>query len=413
MSLRASALLLCALVCGVSGLVLVPATRVCAGQAVLSPSWWRDPHEAHLPQSCWLRRLRSPADGATVQAGHRSHMRAGRRLVAPAVRAPLLSVARVPVRAASPLMIEKVEVGTPHVETSISAAEEVKRALLGFSLSLAAAVAFAFGVFMFRGGEDATAWAAAYILEESLSVDNLFVFSLIFDYFRTPTNAQPRVLAWGLIAAVVLRAVFILAGIAVVERFKIALVPCGLLLLYSAYAIVTEGDEDEDLSENAIVQFTRKYLPSTDEYAGDRFFLKSADGSTLATPLLLALVCVELSDVLFAVDSVPAVFGVTTDPFIAFTSNAFAILGLRQLYTLIAEGMENLEYLRPSIAGVLAFIGAKLLLGQIGLEVSTTSSLLVVAGSLGVGIGASVLFGTSEEGAAEAEEEAPASRRAD
>jgi len=282
--------------------------------------------------------------------------------------------------------------------STVSPAEdgtEVQRAILGFGAAVFAALFFTGAVFYFRGPEDATAWFAAYILEESLSVDNLFVFSLIFDYFKTPIFAQGRVLAWGLFAAVVLRATFILAGLAVVERFKIVLLPCAVLLLYSAYGILQEDDDDEDLSDNAIVKLVNRYLPSTDKYDSDRFFT-SVDGALLATPLLVALVCIELSDVVFAVDSVPAVFGVTTDPFIAFTSNTFAILGLRQLYTLISEGLENLAYLRPSIALVLAFIGFKILAGFAGFEVSTASSLLVVAGALGVGIGASLLVETAD-----------------
>lgn len=313
------------------------------------------------------------------------------------VRSTHLRMVKTVERSKPLLMVKKVEVEGTAVEPVEAEEDEVKKALIGFSVSVLCSLAFAAGVFTFRGGNDATEWLAAYILEQSLSVDNLFVFTLIFEYFRTPTSAQPRVLAWGLIVATVLRAAFIFTGIAVVERFKVALVPCGLILLYSAYSLFAEDEGDEDLSDNAIVKFTRQYLPSTEEYDGDRFFIKAADGAMLATPLLLALFCIELSDVIFAIDSVPAVFGVTTDPFIAFSSNAFAILGLRQLYTLIAEGIENLQYLRPSIAAILGFIGIKLLLDQIGIEVSTTSSLLFVAGSLGVGVGASILAGSTDK----------------
>jgi len=266
-------------------------------------------------------------------------------------------------------------------------------------VTVAAACAFCAGVFATRGADDASAWFAAYVLEESLSVDNLFVFSLIFDYFQTPSFAQPRVLKWGLIAAVVLRASFIFAGLAVVERFTGVLVVFAGILLYSAYGLLTEGEEEEeDLSQNTIVKLTKQYLPSTDAYDGDKFFttVPGVEGS-LATPLLLALVCVELSDVLFAVDSIPAVFGVTTDPFIALTSNAFALLGLRALYTVIANAVDDFKYLRPAIAVVLGFIGVKLIGEFAGFEISTVSSLLVVLGVLGTGVGASVLEATAEE----------------
>lgn len=275
---------------------------------------------------------------------------------------------------------------------SETAANEVEDAVKYVILATIASVAFGAGVWAFRGAEDGFAWFAAYLLEESLSVDNLFVFSLIFTYFQTPTIAQPKVLRYGLLAAVVLRAIFIFAGLAVVQRFEIALLPCALILFYSAYGIVAGSDEEEDLSQNAIVQFTRKTIPFTDCYDCDNFFTKDANGKSVATPLLLALICVELSDVVFAVDSVPAVFGVTTDPIIAFTSNAFAILGLRQLYTLIAEAVESFEYLKYGIAFVLAFIGAKLLAGFADVEVSTALSLGVVVISLAGGIGASLLL---------------------
>ena len=264
-----------------------------------------------------------------------------------------------------------------------------KAALTQTGIFVAAALVFCAGVFLVQGQEAATAWFAAYILEESLSIDNLFVFSLIFDYFQTPLGAQPRVLKWGLIVAVVLRAAFIFAGLAIVEQFKGAPEPApsatrapppvwwttrhthapshpptrarlgtGVLLvfagilLYSSYQLFFEDeDEEEDLSQNAVVQLTKKYLPSTDVYDGEKFITAAPgatgesagaaagllDGSSVVTPLLLALVVVEVSDVLFAVDSIPAVFGVTTDPFIAFTSNGFAILGLRALYTIVAQ----------------------------------------------------------------------------
>lgn len=289
-------------------------------------------------------------------------------------------------------MPEKVATQADNEEAAFQAALTQTGALIG------AALVFCAGVFAVRGAEDASAWFAAYILEESLSVDNLFVFSLIFDYFKTPANAQPRVLRWGLIAACVLRALFILGGLAVVENFKGALVVFAAILLYSAYGILAEGDEEEDLSENQVIQLTRKYLPSTDKYDGENFFT-TIDGESLATPLLLALVCVEISDVLFAVDSIPAVFGVTTDPFIAFTSNAFAILGLRALYTIIAQAVDDFQYLRPAIAVVLGFIGVKLIGSYFEYEVDTITSLLVVAGTLGAGVGASVLLPNKDEAA--------------
>lgn len=270
--------------------------------------------------------------------------------------------------------------------------DEMAGAVRGMLLAVAASIAFGGGVWTFRGAEDGSAWFAAYILEESLSIDNLFVFSLIFSYFQTPPASQPKVLRYGLLAAIALRGVFIVGGLAVVERFELALLPCAFILLYSAYGILAGSDDEEDLSQNAIVQATKRYLPSTDLYDGDNFFTRAADGARVATPLLLALVCIELSDVVFAVDSVPAVFGVTTDPFLALSSNACAVLGLRQLYTLIAEAVDAFEYLMYGVAFVLAFIGLKLLGSFAGVEVPTEVSLAVVVASIGAGVGASLLL---------------------
>lgn len=298
-------------------------------------------------------------------------------------------------------MLEAPEAAEASVPPAAAAAadDETRVAVTQTALSVAAACVFGAGVFATRGVDDASAWFAAYVLEESLSIDNLFVFSLIFDYFQTPTYAQPRVLRYGLLAAVVLRLSFICAGLAVVERFKGVLLVFAGILLYSSYGLLAGGEEEEeDLSQNAIVKLTKQYLPSTDQYDGDRFFTEDAAGTRLATPLLLALVCVELSDVLFAVDSIPAVFGVTSDPFIAFTSNAFALLGLRSLYTLIANAAAEFVYLEPAIAVVLGFIGLKLVGSFAGYEIPTSSSLLLVLGVLGSGVGLSVLDSTSKAG---------------
>lgn len=280
---------------------------------------------------------------------------------------------------------------------AFSTNNETEEALRQTLICVIAAGAFCFGVLGLQGGEAASQWISAYILEESLSVDNLIVFKLIFDYFQTPASAQPRVLRWGLLAAVVLRASFILGGLAVVQRFKTVQLVFAGILIYSAYGLLQgEDEEEEDLSNNAVVKLTKQYLPSTDKYDGDKFFTTGLDGSTLATPLLLALVCVEISDVIFAVDSIPAVFGVTTDPFVAFTSNLFAILGLRALYTIVSTAVGEFEFLTPAIAVVLSFIGAKLIACYFGYEVPTEVSLLLVVGILSLAVAASVLTSASE-----------------
>ena len=217
-------------------------------------------------------------------------------------------------------------------------ADKYKDALAATGLVLAAAAAFDVGVLWFKGPAAALDFVSGFLVEESLSVDNLFVFLLLFDYFRVPLENQGRVLRWGIFGAVVLRGVFIALGVVALEKFRaVLLVFAGVLLFSSGKLLLAGGEEEEeDLSENQIVQLATRYVDTTDEYDGDRFFTMVEEGGTAvrkATPLLLALVCVEFTDIVFAVDSVPAVFGVTEDPFIVFSSNMFAILGLRSLFT--------------------------------------------------------------------------------
>ncbi|KAG6487323.1 hypothetical protein ZIOFF_055909 [Zingiber officinale] len=211
-----------------------------------------------------------------------------------------------------------------------------------------------------------TNYCYSYILEQSLSVDNLFVFVLIFSYFKVPVKCQSQVLSYGIAGAIIFRAVVILLGTATIQRFELVNVLLALILLFSSYKVIV-------------------YLGITDYYDGDRFFTIK-DGVRKATPLLLALAVVELSDIAFAVDSIPAVFGVTRDPFIVFSSNLFAICGLRSLYVLISESMSEMEYLQPAIGVVLGFIGTKMLFDFFGYHVSTEASLCFVAITLGTGV---------------------------
>ena len=315
----------------------------------------------------------------------------------PAVYPPIMKVAEVEEAiAADAIVVEE------------DAAHEMQAALKQTGALVALAMCFCAGVLGVQGTEAAGSWLTAYAMELSLSVDNLLVFTLIFEYFKTPIDAQQRVLRWGLIVAAVLRAAFIYAGLAMVESFKPVLLVFAALLVYSSAKMMMVEEEDEDLSDNQIIKLTKKYLPSTDVYDGDRFVTSAAvdgaaedgggtllgllKGTSMVTPLLVALVCVEISDVVFAVDSIPAVFGVTKDPFIAFTSNAFAILGLRALYTIVAQMVDQFEYLGKSVALVLGFVGGKLVAEYFGVEVSTMMSLAVVFSTLGAGIGASILL---------------------
>lgn len=255
------------------------------------------------------------------------------------------------------------------------------------TVALCACTAVAFGVVlgMKEGVGKASEFFAGYLLEQSLSVDNLFVFVLIFRYFKVPVNYQSRVLSYGIAGAIVFRASIILLGTATLQRFEVVNLLLASILLFSSYKLFTGEEEEADLSNNFLVKTCQKFIPVTAEYDGNRFFT-IRDGAWKATPLLLTVAVIELSDIAFAVDSIPAVFGVTRDPFIVFSSNLFAILGLRSLYTLISESMSELEYLQASIGVVLGFIGCKMILDFFGYHVSTEASLGFVATCLSAGV---------------------------
>lgn len=258
-----------------------------------------------------------------------------------------------------------------------------------------AAMAFGAGVWYVQGPQKAQEFFAGYLLEQSLSVDNLFVFILVFNYFKTPLPAQSKVLAWGIASAAVLRGVFIIAGVELIEVFRPLLLLFAGILVFSAAKLLTAGDDeddDEDLSNNAVVRLCRSFIKSTDHYDGDRFWSVMADGSRSATPLLLTLAVIELSDVVFAVDSIPAVFGVTLDPFIIYTSNIFAVLSLRALYRFVSTVMTELRFLDKAVAIVLGFIGVKMTLGFADVDIPTDVSLLIVGLVLGGGVAASLLL---------------------
>jgi tellurite resistance protein TerC len=201
----------------------------------------------------------------------------------------------------------------------------------------------------------------AWLLEKSLSVDNLFVFALIFAYFKVPAKYQHRVLFFGVIGALVFRAIFLALGVQIVERFSPVLFLFAAILLYSAWKLIKGEDDDYDPSTSFALRAMRKVVPMKDQYHGTHFFIKEA-GKRFGTPLLAVVVAIEAADLVFAVDSVPAVLAVSSDPFIVYTSNAFAILGLRALYFLLAGLLDKFHYLGKGLALILAFIGVKLIL---------------------------------------------------
>ncbi|MFO1540884.1 MAG: TerC family protein [Chloroflexota bacterium] len=247
------------------------------------------------------------------------------------------------------------------------------------------AVVFGLGVLFVSGTETGIAWFTGYVIEYSLSVDNVFVFALIFGAFAVPRELQHRVLFWGVIGALVLRFVMILAGASLIESYHWVIYVFGGFLVFTGVRMALSGaDHAAHPEDNPIVRIARRRMRITPEFHGQRFFVRTAAGLA-ATPLFLTLITVETSDVIFAVDSIPAIFAVTTDPFVVFTSNAFAILGLRSLYFLLADAADRFRYLKLGLAAVLVFVGAKMLLTDI-VKVPPALSLAVIVGVLAVAV---------------------------
>ena len=237
------------------------------------------------------------------------------------------------------------------------------------------------------GQEAALQFFTGYLVEKSLSVDNIFVIAMIFSYFQVPAIHQHRVLFWGILGAVFLRGVMIVGGLALLERFSWLTYVLGALLVYSAAKMLIIRHDNVDVAGNPVIGLVKRMTPVTDRFHDDHFFVR-IDGVRMATPLFVALVLVEISDVMFAVDSIPAIFAITTDPFIVFTSNIFALLGLRSLYFVLAGLMDKFRHLKTSLVFLLCYIGVKLLLEH-HYPIPNTVSLAVISGILAVGILAS------------------------
>jgi tellurite resistance protein TerC len=248
-----------------------------------------------------------------------------------------------------------------------------------------------FGILLWawRGGSVAGQFAAGYLIEWSLSVDNVFVFVLVFAHFAVPPAYQHRVLFWGVLGAVALRLTFILGGTALLHRFEWIVYVFGALLIVTAVRFVRERDKEKSLEEGLVLRAVRRVIPMTEGYEGQRLVVRRA-GRLMGTPLLAVLAIVEASDVVFAIDSIPAVFSVTTDAFVVFASNALAILGLRSLYFVLAGAVGRFRYLKPSLAVLLAFVGTKMLLSDV-VHIPIGVSLAVIVGILGAGVAASML----------------------
>lgn len=251
------------------------------------------------------------------------------------------------------------------------------------------AMLFAGGLALFSTTHSALAFVTGYVLEESLSIDNIFVIVLIFEFFRVPKNCQHRVLFYGVLGALVMRGLFIGLGAALLSRFHWVLYLFGALLVVTAIRMVVRKDDGFNGDDNPLARFIRRVLPVSEDYEGKRFFTM-ANGRRVATPLLVVLVLVEVTDLIFAVDSIPAIFGVTRDSFVVFTSNIFAVLGLRSLFFVLAAVVDRFTLLKYGLAVILAFIGTKMLASDV-VHIGTGPSLAVVLGILALSIVASVL----------------------
>jgi tellurite resistance protein TerC len=270
-----------------------------------------------------------------------------------------------------------------------------KDALISSASWIALAGLFAIFIHQWMGPAKSLDFTAGYLIEEALSVDNLFVFILLFGYFKVPPEQERTVLFWGIIGALIMRAIFIFSGVALVNRFHWILYLFGAFLIYSGYKLLSETEEAEaDPSRNLVLRLCRRFLPVTEDYEGRKFVVRR-EGRLLATPLLVVLLVVETTDILFATDSIPAILAITRDPFIVYTSNVFAILGLRSLYFALAGLMKLFHYLNYGLAMVLMFIGVKMLVA-IRYNIPTWVALIVIAGVLGSSVLASVLFPKKE-----------------
>ncbi len=265
----------------------------------------------------------------------------------------------------------------------------VREALLWTGFWISVALTFGAGVFVFMGTEPGVEYLTGYVIEKSLSVDNIFVFLIIFQYFAVPPHLQPKVLHWGIIGALVMRLAFILAGAALLEMFHWMILVFGALLLLTAFRLATQGEHEVHPERNPVIRVFRRFVPVASEYSGDRFFTR-VNGKLFATPLFVVLLVIESTDVVFAVDSIPAIFAVTSDPFIVYTSNAFAILGLRALYFALAGVMDRFVYLRQGLIAILAFVGVKMIISDI-YKIPSLISLAVVGSILILAAAASII----------------------
>jgi len=272
----------------------------------------------------------------------------------------------------------------------------LKEALIWSAVWMGLAFAFNAGIYYRHGGEKALQFLTGYLVELSLSVDNLFVFLLVFDYFKVPAQYRHKVLFWGILGALVMRAVFILAGVTLIAKFHWIIYLFGALLIFSGIKMALQRDKEIHPERNPVLRLFRRFMQVTPDYEGSQFFVNQG-GTTLASPLFVVLLILESTDLVFAVDSVPAVLAITPDPFIVFTANAFAVLGLRSMFFALEGIMKRFHYLHYGLSAVLVFVGAKMLLGGL-YKIPTWVSLLCIVSTVSISIIASLLTEQKKSG---------------
>jgi tellurite resistance protein TerC len=276
----------------------------------------------------------------------------------------------------------------------------LKNALTWSAVWISLALVFCVIVYFWHGKQASLEFLTGYLIEQSLSVDNLFVFLVLFQFFKVPAEHQYKVLFWGIIGALVMRLAFILAGVALINRFHWIIYVFGVFLIYTGFKLAFKEEEDVHPDQNPVLKLVRRFIPMTSTYEGDHFFV-IRDAKRYATPLFAVLVVVETTDLIFAVDSIPAILAITRDAFIVYTSNVFAILGLRSMYFALAGMLDMFEYLHYGLAGILIFVGMKMLLSNETLtiggfplhyKIPIGVSLGVVGGILALSIIASLIW---------------------
>lgn len=286
------------------------------------------------------------------------------------------------------LVLLLVDLGVFHKTSKVMSKKE---ALGWCAVWVSLALSYGGFVYWWKGEQTAVEYISGYLIELSLSVDNMFVFILIFQYFKVPPKYQHRVLFWGILGAMVLRGVMIALGAALIAQFDWILYVFGAFLIYTGIRMAIQDEQGVEPDKSAIVKLTKKIFPITKRFYGERFFIRRR-GFMAATPLFLVLQVINFTDVVFALDSIPAIFAITKDPFVVFTSNVFAILGLRSLYFALHGMMDKFHFLKYGLAGVLSFIGVKMLLGHTAYAISTGWALGAVAMMLTIAIVASLIF---------------------